>query len=59
LGSLALRFFQHMMPNYAASDFHRFSGEADAREGAAPRQIDGVIIPAKDRRRRICSVQFK
>jgi hypothetical protein len=51
--------FQHMMPNYRGFEVHRFSGEADAREGAAAvGKIEGVI-PAKERPFGDLSVQFK
>jgi hypothetical protein len=36
--------FQHMMPNYRDFEIHRFSSEADAREGAvAVSKIEGAI----------------
>jgi hypothetical protein len=48
-----------MMPNYRGFEVHRFSGEADAREGAAAvGKIEGVI-PAKERPFGDLSVQFK
>lgn len=51
--------FQHMMPNYRGFEVHRFSGEADAREGAsAVGKIEGVI-PAKERPFGDLAVQFK
>jgi hypothetical protein len=41
--------FQHMMPNFRGFEIHRFSGEADALEGAkAVGKIESVI-PAKER----------
>ena len=59
LGWLAHLGCQHMMPNYRGFEVHRFSGEADAREGAAAvGKIEGVI-PAKDRPFGDLSVQFK
>jgi hypothetical protein len=41
--------FQHMMPNFRGFEIHRFSGEEDAREGAAAIGKIESIIPAKDR----------
>jgi hypothetical protein len=51
--------FQHMMPNYRGLEIHRFSGEADAQQGAAAvGKIEGVI-PAKERPFGDLSVQFR
>jgi hypothetical protein len=51
--------FAHMMPNYRSFEIHRFSGEADARQGAAAvGRIEGVI-PPKERPFGDLSVQFR
>src|SRR5207253_10224468 len=49
LGWLAHLGFQHMMPNYRGFEMHRFSGEADAREGAAAVGKIGAVVPANER----------
>jgi len=51
--------FQHMMPNYRGFEIHRFSGEEDAREGAAAVGKIESVIPAKERPFADLSVQFK
>jgi hypothetical protein len=38
-----------MMPNYRGFEIHRFSGEADAREGALAVSRIESAVPAKDR----------
>jgi hypothetical protein len=59
LSWLAQLGFQHMMPNYRGFEIHRFSGEADAREGAlAVSKIEGAI-PAKERPFADLTVQLK
>jgi hypothetical protein len=51
--------FQNMMPNYRGFEIHRFSGEADAQEGAiAVGKIEGAI-PAKERPFTDLSAQLK
>jgi hypothetical protein len=49
LSWLAQLGFRHMMPNYRGFEVHRFSGEADAREGAVAISRIESAIPAKDR----------
>ena len=41
--------FRHMMPNYRGFEIHRFTGEADAREGALAISRIESAVPAKDR----------
>jgi hypothetical protein len=59
LSWLAQLGFQHMMPNYRGFEIHRFSGEEDAREGAAAVGKIESVIPAKERPFVDLSVQFK
>ena len=59
LSWLAQLGFQHMMPNYRGFEIHRFSGEEDAREGAAAVGKIESVIPAKERPFADLSVQFK
>jgi hypothetical protein len=49
LSWLAQLGFRHMMPNYRGFEIHRFSGEADAREGALAISRIESAVPAKDR----------
>lgn len=49
LGWLAHLGFQHMMPNYRDFEIHRFSGEEDAKEGAAAIGHIEAAVPPKDR----------
>jgi hypothetical protein len=51
--------FQHMMPNYRGFEIHRFSGEADAQEGAKAVGRIEAAIPATDRPFADLSDQFK
>lgn len=41
--------FQHMMPNYRGFEVHRFSGAADAREGARSVAILECALPKPER----------
>jgi hypothetical protein len=59
LSWLAQLGFQHMMPNYRGFEIHRFSGEADAREGAQAVSKIESAIPAKERPFADLSVQLK
>jgi hypothetical protein len=59
LSWLAQLGFQHMMPNYRGFEIHRFSGEEDAREGAAAVGKIESVIPAKERPFADLSAQFK
>jgi hypothetical protein len=49
LSWLAQLGFRHMMPNYRGFEIHRFSGEADACEGASAISRIECAVPAKDR----------
>lgn len=49
LSWLAQLGFRQMMPNYRGFEVHRFSGEADAREGALAISRIESAVPAKDR----------
>jgi hypothetical protein len=59
LSWLAQLGFQHMMPNYRGFEIHRFSGEADAREGAIAVSKIESAIPAKERPFADLTVQVK
>lgn len=58
LGWLADLGFQHMMPNYRGFEIYRFSGEADAREGALAIGRIESAIPVKQRPIADLSVQY-
>jgi hypothetical protein len=49
VGKLAHLGFQHMMPNYRGFEFHRFTGEQDALEGARAISRIEAAVPAKHR----------
>jgi hypothetical protein len=51
--------FQNMMPNYRGFEIHRFSGEADAQEGAIVVGKIESVIPAKQRPFTDLSAQLK
>jgi hypothetical protein len=59
LSWLAQLGFQHMMPNYRGFEIHRFSGEADAREGALAVSKIESAIPARERPFADLTVQLK
>jgi hypothetical protein len=51
--------FQHMMPNYRGFEVHRFSGEEDAKEGAAAVSKIEAVVPPKERPFGDLSAQIK